>query len=40
LDNGLQDLPFVQGSAHMLNISSKSMCQREKCDYRFEILSR
>jgi hypothetical protein len=39
-DNGLQDLPFIEGGAHILNISSKSMFNLGKRDYRFEILSR
>jgi hypothetical protein len=38
LDNGLQDFPFIEGGAHHLNISNKSMHLGEKCDYRFEIL--
>jgi hypothetical protein len=40
LDNGLQDLPFIEGCASPINISNKSMFQRGKYDYRFEILLR
>jgi hypothetical protein len=40
VDNGLQDFPFIEGGTHAPNISSKSMHLSEKCDYRFEILSR